>query len=73
MSRTNCTAYFLGELPVALIKMCQGSSYGGGGVSCSLNGNTGFTIPSNLTALTDLTRLSMSSWSLTGKSFVPEM
>jgi uncharacterized protein YjbI with pentapeptide repeats len=48
-----------GELPLAIIKMKSN------GVNISLNGNTGFTLPSNIGDLGDITRLDLSNCSLT--------
>ncbi len=49
-----------GELPISIIKMKTN------GVNISLNGNIGFTLPSNMEELDNIERLDLSNCVLTG-------
>ena len=54
-----------GTAPVALLKLCQSTSAGGGGASCSTSGLK-LLLPSNMSGLVDLTELDLSSWGIEG-------
>ena len=56
--------FFVGELPLSIIKMKTR------GVSVSLNGNIGFTLPDNMNDLGDVEKLDLSNCSLTGRIFL---
>ena len=56
-----------GAAPVALLKMCQSTSVGGGGVPiCDMSGLK-LLLPSDMSGLVDLTGLDLTDWGIEGE------
>ena len=55
-----------GTAPVALLKLCQSTSAGGGGASCAMKGLK-LLLPSDMSGLVDLTGLDLSNWGIEGE------